>query len=200
MRYWKSLPLGLLLVTLAACSSLPFPLPRLVWETPGPTPTLNTGPTATPLPQALIQFTVHTPANTPPGSAPALQLIDEVSGDSTTVVLTSAGSNAWTGCFPTIVGAVLRYRYIRPLPTRVEETTPARQPVAYRLVAVTASALNVEDTVAAWTDTPYAGDLGSVRGTVKNSNSGQGVGGLLVAAGGHVTLAAGGGGLALFRL
>src|SRR3989338_3920792 len=137
--FWqRALVVGLMLVA-AACDGLR--LPRLVWDTPVPTAG-PPGPTATPLPQGIVNFTVHVPANTPPGTAPAIKLIDEVGGGSVTVILTSTGSNVWTGSAPSVVGAVLRYRFVRPLPAYVEELTATRQPVPYRLVVVSGPTVN----------------------------------------------------------
>lgn len=197
MLYLKRL-VCLIVLFAAACDSLP--LPRLVFDTPTPAPT--EGPPATPLPATIVTFNVHIPSNTPPGSAPAVVLLDEVGGTRRTVVLTDAGNNRWTGGTEATAGAVLRYRYARPLPNYVEELTPGRQPVPFRLLAVSAGgeALLVEDTVAAWTDTQFVGETGGVEGRVWNGNSGQGVSGVLVAVGGQVVVTGQDGGFIVYGL
>ncbi len=175
-----------LLCATTACGLLP--VPRLVFDTPQPS--VTAGPTPTSLPSATITFKVHVPAGTPAGSAPAVRLLDEVSGSSRTIVLANTGNSVWSGGATAPVGAVLRYKYTRPLPAYVDETTATQQPVRYRLFAVASGATTAEDSVAGWTDVPFAGAVGGLDGRVWNGNSGQGVMGILVAAGGQQTITA----------
>lgn len=194
MLNWKRwVCLVLLLAT--ACT---LPIPRLVFDTP--TPPATEAPPATPLPATLITFNVHVPSNTPAGTAPAVALLDAVGGTRKTVVLTEAANNVWTGSTTATAGAVLRYRYIRPLPTYVEELTPGRERVPFRMVVVDGTAPTVEDTVAAWTDTLYTGETGGLEGRVWNGNSGQGVPGVLVAVGGQVVVTGQDGGFIVYGL
>jgi hypothetical protein len=195
---WKRLlPISLLILT-TACG--PIRLPRIVFEdVPTPTPELQF-PTPTPLPATTVTFAAHIPGTTPSGSAPAVSVIDEVGGKNTTVILTHSGGNVWTGQYPTALGAVLRYKYIRPLPTYVEEATAARQPIAYRLLHVTGAGLIADDIVATWADAPFSGDVGNLTGILYNSNTGKGVMGILVSAGGKTTLTAWDGSYTLFDL
>jgi hypothetical protein len=182
--FWKRALIAAVLLLASACGNLP--IPRLVFETP--TPRVPPGPTATPLPGAIINFTVHTPANTPPGAAVILQIVDEVSGTRVNTPLTATGPNVWAGGASATVGAVLRYRYLRTAPGFAEEVTAVRQPIPYRLYVVPETNAAVEDTAAAWSDTPFAGDLGAVTGVVRNSNNGAGVMGVMVSVGGQITL------------
>ncbi len=163
-------------------------MPRLVFDTPSPPPT--TGPTATALPTGSITFKAHVPPGTPAGSAPAVRLFDPVGGSSRTIVLANTGDNLWSGGARAPVGVVLRYEYIRPLPSLVEEATADKQPMRYRLFAVTTGASTAEDIVAAWADAPFAGQVGAVDGRVWNGNNQKGVMGVLVAAGGQQTITA----------
>jgi hypothetical protein len=133
---------------------------------------------------------VHIPAGTPPGSAPAVRLLDEVGGSSRTIVLANTDNDIWSGGASAPVGAVLRYKYVRPLPSYVEETSATQQPVRFRLFAVAAGSSTADDIVAGWADLTFAGQAGGMDGRVWNSNTGQGVMGILVAAGGQQTLTA----------
>ncbi len=185
----KRLRLLLLLIFAAACNNIPIPV--ITFATPGPSPTPRpVGPTPAPLPAGFVTFNLRAPANTPPGAAPAVKIIDDVGGTSVVVPLISAGNNLWSGGTQATLGSVLRYRYIRALPTYEEEVTPARQPVAYRLLLVGGASETADDTVAAWTDTPFVGDLGGVSGVVRNSNINQGALGVLVSAGGKMAVTA----------
>src|SRR5258705_1510676 len=186
----------LLVVALTACGLLP--VPRLVFDTPSPPATDGSPPT--PSPSEIVTFKVHVPAGTPANSAPAVKVLDEVGGTSTTVILTNTGNNLWTGATQAAVGAALRYRYIRPLPVYLEEATAAQEPVAYRLFAVTTNNPTAEDNVAASADLPFAGEVGGLEGRVWNGSNGQGVSGMLISAGGQLTLSGHDGAFAFDRL
>ena len=187
----KRVLIAVVLLCTAACGDFGLPIPRLVFETP--TPRLPPGPTATPLPSTIVNFTVHTPPNTPAGAIIAIQVIDEVTGAQTNVPLTNTGANLWVGGTAATAQAVLRYRYLRIGAGFAAEVTAVRQPIAYRLSVVPQGSALVEDTVAAWEDTPFAGDLGAILGVVRNINTGAGVMGVLVSAAGQTTLTNGDG-------
>jgi hypothetical protein len=197
MSLKRLLLIGLLLFT-AACGDFGLPIPRLVFETP--TPRLPPGPTATPLPSTIVNFTVRIPPNTPAGAAVAVQIIDEVTGAQTNVPLTNTGANLWAGGAAATADAVLRYRYLRIGAGLAPEVTAVRQPIAYRLYLVPPGNALVEDTVAAWEDTPFAGDLGAIAGVVRNSSTGAGVTGVLVSAAGQSTLTHGDGTFTLINV
>jgi hypothetical protein len=186
MRQLKRALAALLLCATTACGLLP--IPRLVFDTPQP-PT-PTGPPPATLPTSTVSFKVHIPAGTPASSAPAVLLLDAVGGAGRTIVLANTGNNEWSGNTRAAVGALLRYKYARPLPSLVEETTAAQQPVRFRLLAVTGSATSADDIVAGWSDLRFSGAVGGMDGRVWNGNSQQGVMGILVAAGGQQTLTA----------
>jgi hypothetical protein len=186
----------LMVVALTGCGLLP--IPRLVFDTP--TPPATDGPPPTPLPAEIVTFKVRVPPGTPANSAPAVKVIDEVGGTTTTVILTNTGNNEWTGATQAAVGSAIRYRYFRPLPVSVDEVTAAQEPVSYRLFAVTAGSPTVEDIVAGWTDLPFAGEVGGLEGRVWNGTTGQGVSGMLVSAGGQLTLSGHDGGFMFDRL
>jgi hypothetical protein len=191
----RALALALCLL-LTACKGLP--LPRLVFDTP--TPLATAGPPPTPLPTTIVTFRVRVPDATPANSAPAVSLLDLVSGTTTTVVLTQAGASVWTGGTSAPQGSVLFYRYARPLPSYVEEVAADGQPIPFRLLAVNSEKPTIEETVAGWADVAPAAETGAIEGRVWNANTGQGVSGLLVTAAGQVTLSAHDGGFRLYRL
>lgn len=193
---WKHALCLSLLLLVTACKGLP--LPRLVFDTP--TPAATAGPPPTPLPTTIVTFRVRVPANTPAGSAPAVSLLDLISGRATTIVLTQAGTDVWTGGTSAPQGSVLTYKYARPLPSYVEEVTADGQPVPYRLLAVNTDKPLVEDLIAGWADAAPAVETGSVEGRVWNANTGQGVMGMVVTAAGQTTLTAHDGGFELHRL
>jgi len=174
----------LLLLCATACGKLP--IINVTFTTP--TPLLPTGPTPTPLPATILTFTVHIPNTTPQGSLPEVRVLDEVSGTTIAVPLKDIGNNTWLGSTPATVGEVVRYRYVRPRPFATDEVSATGQPIPYRLALVADNNLILEDTVAAWTDTPAPGGGGALTGVVKNSNTGQGVFNALVSVAGQVAL------------
>ncbi len=187
----------------AICASLALLLsdcvvtpPRL----PVRAPTATSAPTPTPLPSSLVTLAVHLPLNLPPGTVPAAKILDEVGGTSQILPLTNGGDNLWTASLTAVQGEVLRYKYIRTLPVYVEEAAPNRQPVTYRLLSITSANVTAEDTVGAWSDTPYAGDTGDVSGTLINRQTGQGLMGLLISAGGQLVLTGWDGGFEFYGL
>ena len=107
---WRKGAVAMLLLVTTACGIVP--LPRLVFDTPAPSATA--GPPPTPLPSATITFKVHVPPGTPAGSAPAVQLLDEVGGGTRLIVLANTGDNLWSGGAPATIGSTLRYKYVRP--------------------------------------------------------------------------------------
>lgn len=198
MPGWKrALNLILLALIVTACEGLPIPQVTLVTRTPAPPP----GPTATSLPAELMNFSVVVPGNTPGGSQIAVQLVDDVTGGRTLVLLNSVGNNVWNGSAPAIRGEVVRYRYVRTQPSFAEEVTPLNHPVPYRLFLVTEGSATATDIVAAWSDTRWGGgDQGAVAGAVRNSNTGQGVPDVIVSAAGQLTLTAWDGSYSIYNV
>lgn len=184
---WKTISI-LLLIGLTACNLLPKP--------PTPTPAIVLTPTPptsapTPIPPVTVTFNVRLPANTPAQSAPAIRVLDAISGQTTLVTLLPLGDNVWTGVASAEFGAILRYHYVRGLASNeVPETTPTNHSIQYRMLLIDAEAVIADDVVAAWRDTSFVGNVGAVTGSVRNSNTGQGVMGLLVSVGGQLMLTA----------
>lgn len=186
---------SLLACTTLGCSVVFFPdiIPTAV-----PTPTI--APTPTPLPNANVAFTVHTPPNSPPGTVPAVKILDPVQGTFIVVSLFNVGENLWTGTTQAPAGTLLLYEYVRLQPTIAEETTALQAPIAYRALPVGAQNTVADDVVAAWHDIPYAGEVGALTGRVWNSNTGQGAMGVWVEAGGQVAITAYDGSFQFFDL
>ena len=73
-------------------------------------------------------------------------------------------AGTWTITVPAVDGDLVRYKYVRTVPIAVDEVTSDHQPVAYRLLAAGGARVTAEDTVATWSDTPFAGELGQISG------------------------------------
>jgi hypothetical protein len=184
--------LPLWLATVLACG-VPdiFLLPTATPAAPVPTP--MTGP-----PQTTLTFNVRVPPSTPADAVIVAQLVDGVRGERLNVTLTASAPGVWTGSTPT-AGGVLRYRYVRTGPTPADEVDGARTLVMYRLVQVNGPT-TADDLIAGWSDGVVETSLGALRGTVRNSNTGQPALNALVSVGGILTLTDGEGSFMAFNV
>jgi hypothetical protein len=185
----KRFPLRLLPLWLAAVLACGVPdfflLPTPTPSAPVPTPVAG-------LPQTTLTFTVRVPPSTPTSAVIVAQLADGVRGERINVTLTATTPGVWSGSTPTS-GGVIRYRYVRTGPTLAEEIDGARTPVMYRLIHVSGPT-TADDLIAGWSDGVVETSLGTVRGSVRNSNTGQPALNALVSVGGVLILTDGEGG------
>jgi hypothetical protein len=156
----------------------------------GPTPVPGSGPTATPVALAEVTFTALLPAPLAPGESLVFGVLDEVTGLGLNPVLypmTQVDTGRYTIKLPLNLNSVIKYRYYRQGGFTALEDTAADALVRYRLFHVTGPG-GSEDRIASWTDSPFAGETGSLGGAVLDSTSGRPVPNMLVNAGGISTL------------
>ena len=172
---------------LSSCSSglfgLTQPTATLPYFTPAPTQAL---------PEAMVEFRVQLPANTPPGEPIYLNLLDEVTGLALNVKrmeMQAEDALNYTISLPFPVGSTIKYRYARQGTYLAEEHTSNKRPVRYRLFHVEGPAI-VNDVVSAWSDTAFNGPSGRIKGTATSAESGEPIPNLLIAAGGYQTFTA----------
>lgn len=130
----------------------------------GPTP--RPFPTPTALPAAEVIFNVIPPADTTSKSDLALVVVDEVTGlDYNTVThdMKHQRDGHWEVHLAVPVGSVIRYRYTRQSPTLADEANTTGKPIEYRLAKIDGTT-QIDDIIAAWTDTPYRGSVGRIIG------------------------------------
>ncbi len=187
----RSLPHRLLLlaliVTLAGCD-VARGLVRAVLPVPTALPTNTPYPAPTPQPGAAVSVKVRVPVNTPAGSSLNLLMPDTVGGlANRTFIMTGAGNNLWTVDFTAPIGSLLRYRFQRLTgPQTAPEVQAGGAAIQYRTALVTGPTV-LDDTVAAWSDTPFIGEAGRITGIVRDASSNQGLPGLVVSAAGQQT-------------
>ncbi len=171
-----------LLISLSGCDILR----GIVGAVPTQVPTSTPYPTSTPQPGASVTFKITVPANTPSGSSVNLVLPDMVGGTANkTFILTNVGGNVWTTNVPAPLGSLLRYRFQRITGGQTANEVHADgSGLTYRTALVTGNA-TVEETVAAWNDTPLIADKGRIVGIVRDASSNQGLPGMIVSAGGQ---------------
>ncbi len=161
-----------------------------------PTATTASEPTPVPMPvipKAEVNFLVDLPANTPPDAEIYLIVLDEVTGlalNTENYTMQPAGDSdnpdtlRYQLTLPLAMGSAVKYRYERQSGTaRVGEHVSDGRPVRYRLYHVEGPG-TVEDVVSRWTDTPFGGPTGRIKGQATDAETGAPLPGLLVTAGG----------------
>lgn len=140
------------------------------------------------LPQALIDFTVQIPDDTPISDPVYLTILDEVTGlylnaQSFPMMLDeNTGIYSYQLSFP--IGSIVKYRYERQGDElRVAEHTSDGSPVRYRLLETKASG-SVSDVVSRWTDTTFSSPSGRIIGQAVDAATGQPIPSLMITAGG----------------
>ncbi len=187
--FLRHLVLVSLLLALSGCEVVRGIAPFFLPNAATPVPTNTPYPSPTPQPSATINFKVTVPPNTPVGSNINLFMPDLVGGAANkTFILTSLGGNVWAGSVSVPIGSLLRYRYQRITGTQtVGENRPDGGAVVYRTAFVSGSIL-VDDTVAAWSDLAFTGDVGRITGVVRDASSNRGLPGIIVSASGQQTM------------
>lgn len=139
-----------------------------------------------------IEFRVEVPVTSDLSQSVSLDILDEVTGLAFNILrytMKREDLTHYSVTIPFLQGSVLKYRYVRDQsPTAVEYTSGNVQ-VRYRLYHVTGKN-QVNDLVAAWTDTPYTGDMGRVQGQLTDAVSHLPIPNILISAGGQSVITA----------
>ncbi len=157
-----------------------------------PTATANypMPPTPTPQPVAAITFQVTIPSPLLEGETLVLTIVDEVTGlalNPTSYEMKGMDTLHYSVTIPFAMNSVIKYRYTREGTLPIPETNTFNQPVRYRMVVVDGPG-NVDDVVASWAGSTYAGQVGRLTGQVLDSVTGSPLTDVLVAVGGEQTL------------
>ncbi len=179
---------SLVMSALDGCTLSLANLPNIVPTTP--TRSYPLPPTPIPQPMAGITFQVTIPGPLLQGETLVLSVVDEVTGlalNPTNYPLKGLDTLHYSVTIPFAINSVIKYRYIRQGTLPIQETDSSNRPVRYRMVYVGAPS-TVEDVVAAWSGTPFSGDVGRLTGKVVDLISGNPDPNILVAAGGEQTL------------
>lgn len=152
-----------------------------------PEPTQNNIPLATE-----VTFRVHAP-NLQSSESIVLEIVDEVTGLALNPIrheMVEEGDSVFSVKLPFTIGSVVTYRYLRIGTNRAYEYTTQGEPVRYRMFYVSGASLVNTDTVAGWSDRPYTGVTGQIRGQVIDQQSNAPVPNAMVLAGGDRTFTA----------
>jgi hypothetical protein len=183
-------PTGLLLafaLVLAGCGV------RLAAQ-PGPPAAEPASPSASGAGQPVtdVFIWVEVPADTPPGAAVQLEMLDEVTGlpfNPVRTLLRAVDATHYGAALRVPVGSALKYRFLRVDSGggRVPEVQSDGQPVRCRLFFVDGPG-EVHDIVARWKDTPLLAAPGRIAGRALDAQTRRPIPGLLALAGGRQTL------------
>ncbi len=143
------------------------------------------------LPEALVDFRVQIPEDTPTTDDIYLTILDEVTGLYLNSQSYKMNGDESTGVYsaqlPFPVGSVIKYRYERQGDElRVAEHTSNGSPVRYRMAVINGPS-SLDDVISRWTDTTYTSPSGRIMGTATDAASGLPISNLLITAGGAQT-------------
>ena len=179
---------SIIVLLLNGCSfSLP-DIPGLYLSTA--TPSIPSGPTATPQPSASVTFRVALPSPLLAGETLYLAIVDEVTGlglNAVTYAMQGMDTLHYTVAIPFTMNSIVKYRYIRQGTIPIMEDDSFDKPVRYRMYDVTGPGM-VEDVVASWSDSLFSAPSGRLTGQVVDSTNNAPIPNILVTAGGQQTL------------
>jgi len=170
------LSLLLLSLGLASCSPGLIPLPSPEAEPTG-------------LPATEVTFLIQAPASTPADAQLSVLFLDPITGldyHASRVPMQRREDGRWVATAIAPVGSMLYYRYERLSPSPAVEVTGEFRTVPFRAAHVPGP-LTIKETVAGWSDEPYADATGRILGHITDLETGEGLAEILVAAGGAVT-------------
>jgi carboxypeptidase family protein/glycosyl hydrolase family 113 len=183
----------LIFILILALGSQACAISLIKWPTFPTSSPANTGvpggPTPTDLPRAQVTFTVRLPDPLAANELLALSILDEVTGLALNGVdypMTAVDTITYTATLAIPDQAILKYRYVRRGPSRINEDTNLDTSIRYRLLHVSGPT-QVVDTVNSWADKPVNTLSGNIFGTVVNSDTGVPIPDILVTAGGVQT-------------
>ncbi len=131
---------------------------------------------------ALVNFKVEIPENTPADQGIYLTILDDVTGMSLNpkrYLMRANDRTHYMLTLPIPVGTVVKYRYSRQTQPPAEEYTSGGYPVQFRIYQVIGPGV-VQDIVARWIDVGYSGKLGSLHGKASETVTGKPIAGLVV--------------------
>ena len=139
------------------------------------------------LPQAMVTFHVQVPPETPANEPVYLYILDEVTGlalNPKHYEMNPLEDFSYTVSLPFTIGTVIKYRYSRQATYVSTEYTSKQEQVRYRLTLVDGPT-EINDIVSAWSDYPFNGPKGRIKGQVLHAANNTPIPGILVTAGGQ---------------
>ncbi len=132
------------------------------------------------------------PSALPAETKMQLEVLDDVTGlpyNPTRIDMIQKDERTYYAKTTFSVGSIVKYRYLKTSQSSTAEYTSTGEPVRFRALKVTGP-LVLYDTIAAWQDEPYLGNIGRIRGQLTDSVDNTPLPNLLVTAEGIQTLTA----------
>ncbi|MBA3072963.1 MAG: hypothetical protein FP831_05170, partial [Anaerolineae bacterium] len=117
-------------------------------------------------PKAEVVFQVRLPSPLVDDEKLVLELLDDVTGvyfNPTRYEMAKQNDQDYFVRLPLIVNAKVKYRFLRQNAQTIYEHTTQNTLVRFRMLLVNGP-LVIQDSVAAWSDQPYSGPVGRIRG------------------------------------
>lgn len=176
---------SLLTLVSMACTFSLFEPPGSGTGEPSPIPE-TPQPQVTPIALAETTFIVTLPAPLSSGESLALVLVDDVTGvalNARSYAMSPLDATHYAVTLPLPLGEIIKYRYARAGTITAYEDNYAGELTRYRMLRVDGPA-QIEDIISSWSDQPFNGETGSIRGQIFDAQNGQPLANILVEAGG----------------
>ncbi len=154
--------------------------------TPPGAATQTPPPSVTPVALAETTFIATLPAPLNSGETLALVIVDDVTGVALNVrsyAMSAQDATHYIVTLPLAQGEIVKYRYARLGTLTAYEDNYAGELVRYRMLRVDGPG-QTEDIISSWTDQPFQGESGAIRGQLTDAATGQPLPNILVEAGG----------------
>ncbi|PKO00680.1 MAG: hypothetical protein CVU42_02305 [Chloroflexi bacterium HGW-Chloroflexi-4] len=143
-------------------------------------------------PKAEVVFQVRLPAPLIEGEKLVLEILDDVTGvyfNPSHYEMAKQNDQDYFVRLPLIVNAKVKYRFLRQATQSIYECTTQNTPVRFRMLLVNGP-LVIQDAVAAWSDQPYNGAVGRIRGQLLDRTTNHPISNMAIYAAGMQTISA----------
>jgi hypothetical protein len=143
-------------------------------------------------PKAEVVFQVRLPAPLIDDEKLVLELLDDVTGvyfNPTRYEMAKQNDQDYFVRLPLIVNAKVKYRFLRQSSQTIYEHTTQNNMVRFRMLLVNGP-LVIQDAVAAWSDQPYSGPVGRIRGHLSDLATNLPISNMAIYSAGMQTLSA----------
>ncbi len=143
-------------------------------------------------PKAEVVFQVRLPAPLVEGEKLLLEILDDVTGvyfNPTRYEMAKQNDQDYFVRLPLIVHAKVKYRFLRQSSQTIYEHTTQNNMVRFRMLLVNGP-LVIQDAVAAWSDQPYSGPVGRIRGHLSDLSTNLPISNMAIYSAGMQTISA----------
>ena len=143
-------------------------------------------------PQAEVVIQVKLPTAVVEGEKVILEIVDDVTGvyfNPSQYEMVQQDKENYFIRLPFTIGEKIKYRFMRRGSQQYYEQNSQNEEIRYRVLYVNGPLL-IQDLVAGWTDQPYVGPVGRIRGQLLDKSNNEPLPNMIVYAGGMQTISA----------